>query len=72
MNNELPAGTYIVKLEVPQKTEKNSGVFIATIIDPIGDDDGRQIKLRLFSKLAEVENGRLQEKSKGSICDSSS
>jgi len=55
MKNNLPAGTYIVKLEVPSKTEKE-GVFVATVIDPIGPDEGKQIKLRLYPTPAGVEN----------------
>lgn len=51
MKNELPAGTYVVKLEVPPKSEKEVvSVFTVTIIDRASSgDDGRRFKLTVCS-----------------------
>jgi hypothetical protein len=49
MNNKIPTGTYVVKLEVPPESEEK-GVLTVTIIDRASSgDDGRRFKLTVSS-----------------------
>ncbi len=49
MKNEMPAGTFVVKLEVPPESEENN-ILTATIIDRADSgDDGRRFKLVVSS-----------------------
>ena len=51
MKNEMPVGTYVVKLEIPSELEKKDVlVLTATIIDRADSgEDGRRFKLMVCS-----------------------